>query len=230
MENAFCLDPSCFVTLPRLNDTLSALEELTKNQTSQRVYIPSEIYDVVILEPEQKFQKLPKVVKGWLTFSPRHDIRGMGSSDKEKYVSIMRKILQRFEPVPIRDVAKNITKLGKESIHLDDLLEKLGEKARKIFEMMAVSSRFKAKIISFGQKTESFLREIKITVIKSSSKLKRQIKNNRGIRTSIAIMLFSMSLPEVQQFINVFQLDPFPFTLASTASLGAFGVLMIGDG
>ena len=88
----------------------------------------------------------------------------------------------------------------------------------------------RAKIIAFGRKTVRFLRKLKITTIESTSKLKHEIKTNRGIQTGLIIMLFAMGLPEIQEFINSLQLESFPLLLTSTVSLGAFGVLMIGDG
>ena len=82
----------------------------------------------------------------------------------------------------------------------------------------------------FGRKTATLLSKLKVTVIEASSKLKHEIKTNKGIQTGLVIMLFAMGLPEIQEFINVYQLDSFPFALTSTALLGAFGVLMIGNG
>lgn len=230
-ENTFCLDPSCFVTLQRLNDSLKTLNEFTNREPHIEVYIPTNIYDVIILEPELKFKKLPSVIKEWLMLNPENDIRGMNKERKNEYVRIMREIIEKFRPISAKTVADNITKLGVESIHRENVIELFGSiKGKILFEIMTVSSNFKAKIIAFSHKTASLLNKLKITVIESSSKLKHEIKTNRRIQTGLLIMLFSMGLPEVQEFINIYKLDPFPFTVASTTALGAFGVLIIGNG
>jgi len=229
--NEFCLDPSCFVTLQRLDDTLKVLEEIENVDPFSTVYIPTNIYDVIIREPEQKFRELPSVLEGWLMLNPEKDVRGMSEEQKQNYKNIMQRILGKFQPVPAKTVADDIEKLGTESIHREDVIDLFGRiKGKIVFEIAAVSSRVKAKIIAFGRKTASLLSKLKVTVIEAPSKLKHQIKKRKGIATSLMIMLFAMSLPEVQEFINVYQLDPFPFTLASTTVLGAFGVLMIGNG
>lgn len=230
-ENVFCLDPSCFVTLQRLEDTLKTLDELTKTESHVEVYIPTDIYDTVILEPEQKFRRLPSVIEEWLLLNPKNDIREMSEKQRSNYVNIMKEILGKFQPIAAKTVVDGITKLGAESIHRNDVVDLFGTiKGKIIFEIMAVSANLKAKIIGFGRKTATLLSKLKVTVIEASSKLKHEIKTNRGIQTGLVIMLFAMGLPEVQEFINVYQLDSFPFTLASTASLGAFGVFMIGNG
>jgi len=229
-ENTFCLDPSCFVTLQRLEDTMNSLEELTK-ESKFKVYIPADVYKTIILQPEDKFEKLPKVIKDWLLLDPKKDIRVMNEDHKDRYVSVMRKILGNFHPISVEKVADNIQKLGTESIHRSDVLDLFGKvKGTMLFEMMAVSSRFKAKIIAFGRKTSRFLRQLRITTIEATSKLKHKIKEKRGIVTAMVIMQFAMNLTLIQEFINTYQLDPFPFLLTETASLGAFGVLMIGNG
>ena len=229
-ENTFCLDPSCFVTLQRLEDTMKSLEELTK-ESKFKVYIPTDVYQTIMLQPEEKFEKLPKVIKDWLLLDQKKDIREMSREHKDRYVSVMRNILNNFKPVSVKNVADNIQKLGTESIHRKDVLNLFGEVRGKIlFEIMTVSSRFKAKIIAFGRKTSKFLRQLRITTIEATSKLKHKIKEKRGIVTAMVIMQFAMNLTLIQEFINTYQLDQFPFLLTETASLGAFGVLMIGNG
>lgn len=226
-----CLDPSCFVTLQRLEDTLKTLDELTRKEPQAEIYIPTDIYDVIMLEPKLKFRELPSVIKEWLLLYSKDDIRGMGDEQKGKYVDTMREILGRFRPSPAKIVADDIKKLGTESIHRGDVIDLFGNIRGKIlFEVMTVSSKLNAKIVAFSRKTASFLRKMKITIIESSSKIKHEIKTNRGIQTGLLIMLFAMGLSEVQEFVNDFRLEPFPFALTSTASLSAFGVLMIGNG
>lgn len=210
---------------------MKTLDELAKTEPHVEVYIPTDIYYTIILEPEQKFRELPSVIEEWLLLNPKNDIREMSEKQRSNYVDTMREILEKFQPTAAKTVVEGITKLGTESIHREDVIELFGRiKGKIVFEIMTVSTNLKAKIIGFDRKTASLLSKLKVTVIEASSKLKHEIKTNRRIQTGLVIMLFAMGLSEVQEFINTFQLDPFPFALTSTASLGAFGVLMIGNG
>jgi hypothetical protein len=195
------------------------------------VYVPTDIYDVIILDLEQKFLKLPSVLEGWLRPDIEKNVTSMNRSQKENYRSIMQKILEEFQPIPAKFVVGNVSKLGTESIHKEDVINVFGRiKGRIMFEIMAVSSQFNAKIIAFGRKTASLVSKLGITIIESPSRLKHELKERHGIRTGLVIMLFAMGMQEVQNFINTYQLENFPLSLASTTSLAAFGVWMIGDG
>lgn len=231
MGNAFCLDPSCFVTLQRLDDTLKVLEEMKKIGPFSTVYIPTDVYDVIVLDIEQKFLKLPSVLEGWLRSDIKKNVTNMNQHQKESYRSIMQRLLEKFQPKPAKFVAEDISKLGTESIHREDVINMFGRiKGKILFEIMAVSSRFNAKIIAFGRKTASLVSKLGITIIESPSRLKHELKRRQGIRTGLVIMLFAMGMQEIQSFINTYQLENFPLSLASAVSLAAFGVWMIGDG
>lgn len=231
MENAFCLDPSCFVTHQRLDDTLKVLREMKKIGSISAVYVPTDIYDVIILDLEQKFLKLPSVLEGWLRSDIEKNITNMNQNQKENYRSIMQKLLEEFQPKSAKFDVENISKLGTESIHREDVINMFGRiKGKILFEIMAVSSQFNSKIIAFGRKTASLISKLGITIIESPSRFKHELKRRQGIRTSLVIMLFAMGMQEIQSFINTYQLDNFPLTLVSTISLAAFGVWMIGDG
>lgn len=231
MENSFCLDPSCFVTLQRLDDTLKVLEEMKKIGSISSVYVPTDIYRVIILDLEQKFLKLPYVLEGWMRSDIEKNVTNMNQSQKENYRSVMQRLLKEFQLEPAKFVTGNISKLGIESIHREDVINMFGRISGNIlFEVMATSSQINAKIIAFGRKTASLVRKLGVTIIESPSRLKHELKERKGIRTGLVIMLFAMGMQEIQSFINTYQLENFPLSLASAASLAAFGVLMIGDG
>lgn len=209
---------------------MKTLDELTK-ESQCKIYIPTDVYNTIMLHPEEKFKKLPDIINDWLLLNPKNDIRGMDGNQKSKYVSIMRDILGKFKPVSADNVADNIEKLGTKSIYRNNVLDLFGRiKGKILFEIMTVSSNLQAKIVAFGRRTSVFLRQLKITTVESTSKLKHKIKEKKGIVTTLVIMQFAMNMTLIREFIDTYQLEPFPFLLTETVALGAFGVLMIGNG
>lgn len=60
---SFCLDPSCFISLDILNNTLKVVEVCKNNY---ELFVPSDIYNIIILELEEKFKKFPVIIREWL--------------------------------------------------------------------------------------------------------------------------------------------------------------------
>jgi hypothetical protein len=57
--NNYCLDASCFSSLEKLKDTLNVLNTLKSYADRIVLNIPKQVYDIIILPPDDKFREHP---------------------------------------------------------------------------------------------------------------------------------------------------------------------------
>lgn len=231
-EDSICLDPSCFVSLEKLRDMKHFLNEI-KDNPFFKVYVPSEVYETINLSPEEKFRKLPPLIADWIIKDEKENIKSIDRETKEDYVYVMREFFNLHKPRPATELIKNITKIGKESLYLDDLIKKFGKRSGKIlFEIAAISSEYHAKILAFGEKTISFFRDVGTRIVKGTSTVKKNIKERARIRTPINIMMyFFVPAKTIYEFIDYYQIhgvDAFISTAIVPIALPA-GWLLIGN-
>jgi len=227
-DNIFCLDPSCFTSLKRWKDTLEVLDELTKIRPSIMVYLSSELHDTIMLQPDDKFPKLLRTLEEWLAPRQQHIMKNWDSKTKDEYVLTTRKFIETYSPKKPSSDIKKLEKIGSNSIHRSDVIDKIGEIAGgMLFEMMALSSEVGAKIISFGTRTSSLIGIMGTPIIRGWSKFKHKIKESRGIKGTLGFMIFAMSTDKAHHFLQNYQIQHFPLTLQE---IGTLGLLIIADG
>jgi len=225
-EQIFCLDPSCFVSLNGLKDTKEVLDELSSTKPIFTVCIPTQIYNTIILPPEQKFQELPSVIDEWFD-EEKSNVKNIDYKSREDYVFLMRDLLDRYRPIPITNLIDDVKKIGKDSIYRDDVIKKFRNIGKTLFEILAVSSERNATIIGFGEKTVSFIKKLGSIIKKGKSKFKGRIKSVRGIGSALVFMHFFMDMDKVNQFLHDYQISDLPLT---TTEIITLGLLIIGNG
>jgi hypothetical protein len=208
-DSVFCVDPSCFTSLQKLKDTVDFLFEIRTENKEMEVYVPSEVFKVINLQPEEKFRALAPLIGDWIDIDEHDNIVLMDDETKQKYVSKMRDFFGLFKMLPISSSIGEIDKIGSESLFRNNLKEQFGKHCGNIlFEMAAISEKSFAKILSFGEKTISFFRRIGSRVEKGASELKKQIKSKAKIRTPVNIMMYYFApTPAVIAFIQEFQIQ-----------------------
>lgn len=231
----FCLDPSCFISLETLEDTFSTLKVIRQLEGDAIIYLPTNLYDTVMLDPEAKFRKLPSLVSEWIYPGNHTIITELDSEGRERYVSVMRQILSTFTIQSFSYIGESKTgddKIGNESIHLKDLVTKFRKDVANIlFDMLSLSVDLKSKIISFGNKTIELVRKIGTVVREGRSEFKIKLKDKAGIKRGLKIMQCFMALPFVHDFLKQYQIPIDVSTLAPEAvAIASFGLLIIGDG
>jgi hypothetical protein len=227
----YTLDPSCFSTLGRLTDTLKALDSLRAGGNLY-IYIPKIIYDIVILEPAEKFRRLPEIIEDWIDKEEGDAINQLNKAERTKYVSIMRTILEKFEPHSFSFIDEGDDKIGENSIKLFELIKNFGKNTGSIiFEVIASSVNLKSIIISFGKKTSDHMRRFGSKVVEAHSKFKEILKKKSGVKRGLNIMQCVMSLNLARQFLETTQTN---FDIESLAgdslAIASLGLLIVGNG
>lgn len=224
-SHVFCIDASCFISLDKQTEFLKVLDYFKKrNPQSLEVFMPSEIYEAILLSPELKFIKLKKILKDWK--ETEFDLQ-FSINEQNKYVQNTRYFLSTYRPKPADEVIGNVTKLGKQSIHKDDVLETFGRIGGIIWDTITISSERRARIISFGEKTTSMVSKIGTQIRKGHSEYKEKIRSKSKIvnqlRFWIMVMVYEENVPE---FIREFQIDV-PFVPLTQLPVG---LIIIADG
>lgn len=223
---AVCADPSCFVSLKNQKEFLKILDKITAESPEPvKVVLPTVIYEALLQEPNKKFTQLQEILEDWN--EPVGKKLKFSFKDKPRYVNNTRSFLDKYSPKPAHNFIGSIEKLGKESIYSDDVREKLGEITGNIvFELMAMSSEMKFKIISFGKQTISLITRLSVSVKEGHSAYKERIKSHLGIRGLIRFLQFAMSAEVAREFMSALEINEI---LLTPAEIG-LGVLIIADG
>ena len=227
-EKVFCLDPSCFTSTKKLAGLHKILHELKiKGNGEFTIYVPTELYNIIILQPDQKFPLLKKLLHGWIGFAEsRYWFLDM--HNHSEYVHYIRKLFEEYKIIPAKEIIGNVEQLGEHSIHRADVIKTLGKKGEVIFEMMAVSSELaKARIISFGQKTISLIAKLGVPVIIAPSKFKKKIKERAEISWLLLISSYLITTHGATEFLNNYEIENLPLTIVE---IGSLGLLLIADG
>jgi len=225
-KNVFCIDASCFLSLQKQRDLLRVIRELRKeNPYTLEIYIPNHIYDTILLPPEKKFLRLKEILKDWKESNTDLEFEDI---EMEEYVNNTRHFLSEYKPKPVPEEISNMEKIGTESIYKKDLLEKFGTILADImWETVSVSEKLGARVISFGEKTISFISKLGSKIRKGYSKRKKRIKHKSEIASQLRFWIFSMiSETAAAAFIHEFQID-LPFIPLTQIPLG---LLIVADG
>lgn len=226
--NSYCLDASCFSSLEKLKDTLNLLNTLKTYADRMVLNIPKQVYDIIILPPDDKFRELPTHISEWIDDEDEKRITSLDTRARQEYVQIMQTILNTFEVRYPSFISEGITEIGNESIHLRDLITKFGKNAGEIlFEELISSWELKSKIICFGKRTIELLRKFGTKIVEGRSKFKRKVKEKAKIKGGLKFMMLFMSITAVQQFVRDYQID---INLADLTTFLGIGLLIIGDG
>ena len=71
---------------------------MKKKGSLETAYVSIDIYEIIILELEQKFLKLPSVLEGWFRSDIKKNVINMNQNQKESYRSVMQGLLEKFDP------------------------------------------------------------------------------------------------------------------------------------
>jgi hypothetical protein len=108
-----------------LNDLFNVLTALEEFVDHIVFYVPKMVYDIIILQPEEKFRLLPSLISEWVDPDEDKIITKLDNRGRMDYVSTMRKILISFTIKSFSFIAEGDDKIGRESIRLQDLIKKI---------------------------------------------------------------------------------------------------------
>jgi len=232
MERSVTVDPSPFTSTKRLSDLLKVLGLMKSDLFCPltKVVLPTYLYNELFSITEKKGASdvLPEIFRGWLPFYSQDHIEAIirGIERDETYMDTINKFFNLFKPIPASEYVSDLTKLGSKSVHRDEATERLGRIVGEIvFEMMALSDRLQAVILSFGEITATLIARLGVTVIKTHSKFKANVKKRANIRRVLRVTGYALSFDSLRRFIEVFQ----PINFPSIGDVG-LGLIIVADG
>lgn len=236
----YILDPSVFVSIRKIKEIFSVLDSLSQPTiiSTERVsvVIPSDLYDALYSikegeKPEQHYETLTQIFSRWLTFYDKYHVELIVKqllTDKQ-YRETLGRFLEAFKPVSGEEFIKDEEKIGEETVHLGEVVEKLGDiVGRLVFEILALSHRLRGLVVSFGQRLASLMRKLKITVVTVHSEFKKRIKQHSKIRSLLRISLYAITTESLHRLIDDLQISDPELHLA--VDIAGFGVFVIADG
>ena len=221
------LDPSLFTSVGRLKDALKVLNVLKKD--SLRIVLPSNLIDdfkalLAGREPEYLYA----IYKAWLPFYPKDHIAAIvkhQATDRE-YLNNLNNFFKEYSPIAAREYVEDIERLGEQSVWRDKVRQKLGRIVGQIaFELIAISFKLGAWIISFGRRVYTFLSRLGIKIYEAKSSLKKLMKRHSNVRRTLRIAGYAIASDAAKLLIASLGLPLIPIS----RDIG-LGLLLVANG
>jgi len=220
------IDPSPFISKARLEDLLKVLS--SEQFKGKSILLPTLLYDSLDSVVKRKARKeVVEVFRGWLPFYSKEHVELIfkSLSKDEEYVKMLERFFKEFNVRRFRGAEK----IGRESIYLDEVKEKLRNSTigQMIFDILAASDR-EAWIISFGNRTINLVERLGTTIQTHSSQVKNEIKKNLRIRRNLKIAIWTL---RATTFVSAFaRLFGLPISLPPEITITQFGIMIVADG
>lgn len=236
----FILDPSVFVSIRKMKEVFRILHSLSQpkidSTTEISVVVPTELYNV--LHSIVKGEKAPSHIKilnevfsRWLPFYDKYHVELIVKQllVDVRYKDLVSRFFESFKPVSGREYVQDQNEIGEKTLHLDDIVNELGEiVGRLVFELLALSHKLKGMIISFSKRLANLIRKLKITVVTVHSEYKKEVKRHARIRSLLRISLYAMTTESLHKLIRDFQVSGLDLNLA--VDIAGLGVFIVADG
>jgi hypothetical protein len=225
-QEYLCVDPSFFTSVKRL-ESLSILLNSLKHPDS-KIVLPSELKPLFpsqtdfneIISPESKIIEL---LKKWNS--------NLNSKNKSELQSLEQKSInffQSFQPIFADELITNSEKIGPQSIHLSDVVDKLGDLVGKtIFELMAVSYEKHGVILAYGRKPITMIRKISTPALEGYSSMKHNLIVSGNAPKTLKIIGIFFDALAANDFSEHFDILGMPVPLND---IGPLGLAIIADG
>lgn len=231
-EGYILYDPSSFISINRLRDAIKVLVtyryyaiKYLHRVYGLKVILPTNLYKILRNILEKHEIESIKIFKRWSPFTSKEDISKQIQNDE--YIKTLKYFFDYFKPQSAYIHIQDVEKLGSESIFKKDVIKKLGQEiGHIIFDILAVSSKFRALLISFGNSTTNFIRRIGTTIFEGHSKFKQHIKRHTNTRKMLKFIIYTFSSDTIRQFIKDFEL----IDANIVADISRVGMLVIADG
>jgi len=225
-QEYLCVDPSFFAGTKRLETLPKVLDSL--KQSNSKIVLPSELKLLFPspndfnerISPDDNFVKL---LKKW-----NSNFDSKNESELQSLEQMALDFFSKFNPIFADELISDLEKIGPQSIHLSDVVGKLGDLVGKtIFELMAVSYEKHGIILSYGRKSISLIRKISSPALEGYSNMKhRLIVSGRAPKTLKIIGVFFDAMA-ANDFVEQFEIAEMPVPLQE---IGELGLALIADG
>lgn len=227
LRKYLCVDPSFFSSVKRFDELPKMLKKMKTNDS--QIVLPSLLKHLSKNMNKFESNNIPsddhvlEILQKW------------GSKIKEKkgseYKSLQEsfsKFQETFKPIFAYELVGGLEKIGPKSIHLSDVIDKLGNSVGKtIFELIAVCSEKSGIILSYGRKSITFIRKISTPTLEGYSRLKHSMIDMDEAPEYLKILGLSFTTNYVNDFINHFDIIGLPIPISA---IGEIGLLIIADG
>ena len=225
-QEYLCVDPSFFAGVNRLETLPKVLDSL--KQPDSKIVLASELRSLFSsqndfnekISPDSNFVKL---LKKW-----NSNFDSKVESELSSLQEMAQEFYSNYRPIFADDIIVDLEKIGPQSIHLSDVVGKLGNLVGKtIFELMAVSYEKHGIILSYGRKPISLIRKITSPALEGYSQMKhRMIVSGRAPKTLKIIGVFFDAMA-ANDFVDQFEIAEMPVPLQE---IGELGLALIADG
>ena len=243
-EEYVCLDPSAFMSKVDIKSLLEILkvlsEEANKQNKNFKVTVSMDLKTALIALKDGRFDaseipayiteifrkwepKNPEEVKEFI-FKLIHDT---------EYSKLIDDILLGFNVQTVGEyVSEQDTKIGQDSIFLEDLRHKFGHTVGKVlFDMLAFSDKLKAKILTFSDVILNMMKQLKITLKKGHSEYKEYIKSKSRAGSQLKFLIYFATPVLIFGLRSFLQAHGLPVEWADlTTTEVTLGVGIIADG
>ncbi len=225
-QEYLCVDLSFFAGVKRLETLTKVVDSL--KQSNSKIVLPSILKSLFPSQNDFNEKIFPEsdvieLLKKW-----NSNFDNKSESELQSLEEMSLDFFQRFRPIFADELTIDVEKIGPQSIHLGDVVDKLGDLVGKtIFELMAVSYEKHGVILAHGRTPITLIRKISTPALEGYSKMKHNlIVSGNAPRTLKIIGIFFDALA-ANSFSEHFDILGMPVPLND---IGTLGLAIIADG
>ena len=225
-QEYLCVDPSFFAGVNRLETLPQVLDSL--KQTDSKIVLSSELRSLFPskndfnekISPDSNFVKL---LKKW-----NSNFDANAESELSSLQEMAQEFFTNYRPIFADDIIVDLEKIGPQSIHLSNVIDRLGNLVgNTIFELMAVSYEKHGIILSYGRKPISLIRKITSPALEGYSNMKHRLIMSGNAPKTLKIIGVFFDAMAANDFVDHFEIAEMPIPLQD---IGNLGLALIADG
>ena len=225
-QEYLCVDPSFFAGVKRLESLPKLIDSLTVDNS--KIILPSTLKSLFPFPNDfnENISDDSDVVVLLKKWNSNFDSKNESELQSIKEMSL--DFYQRFRPVFTDELISNSEKIGPQSIHLSNVLDKLGDLVgRTIFELMSVSYEKHGIILAHGRTPITLIRKISTPALEGYSEMKHNLIVSRHAPKTLKVIGIFFNALAANDFSIHFDILGMPVPLND---IGDLGLAIIADG
>jgi hypothetical protein len=183
-------DPSLVQSAARFRAGAELFRAISSSAKEAKVVVPSQLLEVLrsLAQNQNLSESSVQLLSGW-----RPSADEMYFSRLREFSSYARRFIETCRPVAASELIGDMERIGERTITRDTFLN-VGRVLRNaVFEVLAVAHKFKARILTFGERLVNLLYRARILVFSLHHRLKDELKTRSHTRTALKIGIWVLS-------------------------------------
>lgn len=184
-------DPSLVISLRRLRAGINLFRAIRKAHSLTRVVLPDAVHQILLnlREGRRMSRESQEVILAW-----RPSTDEAYFSELQDNASLAAEFLEVCEPAAASSLIGDVDRIGERTVTRQTLASFVGGVLGSLlFEMLAMAHKFKARLLTFGDRLGTLLHRARFLVVSIHHGMKEELKRRSHTRTALKIAVWVFS-------------------------------------